>query len=78
MEWNQEDQPSHDEALIKLADRIHPGAIVLLHSTSQTYGGLWIMDELLARWEEMEYIASDCCRILSRNDISCLVSPVSG
>ena len=32
---------------------IHPGAIVLLHSTSATNGE--ILDELLTRWEEMGY-----------------------
>ena len=33
--------------------RIHPGAIVLLHSTSKTNGE--ILDELLTKWEEMGY-----------------------
>ena len=33
--------------------RIHPGAIVLLHSTSDTNGA--ILDELLTKWEEMGY-----------------------
>ena len=36
-----------------LLGRIHPGAIVLLHSTSATNGE--ILDELLTRWEEMGY-----------------------
>ena len=34
----------------ELTGRIHPGAIVLLHSTSKTNGE--IMDELLTKWEE--------------------------
>lgn len=33
--------------------RIHPGAIVLLHSTSQTNAD--ILDELLTKWEDMGY-----------------------
>lgn len=37
----------------KLLGRIHPGAIVLLHSTSKTNGE--ILDELLTKWEEMGY-----------------------
>ena len=41
------------EAFSKLLTRIHPGAIVLLHSTSQT--NAQILDELLAKWEEMGY-----------------------
>lgn len=52
-DWNQDSQPSHEEALKKLTKRIHPGAIVLLHSTSKTNGE--IMDELLTKWEEMGY-----------------------
>lgn len=53
VDWNQDDQPSHDEAMDKLTTRVHPGAIVLLHSTSKTNGE--IMDELLTKWEEMGY-----------------------
>lgn len=53
VDWNQDDQPSHEEALDKLTSRIHPGAIVLLHNTSQTNGE--ILDELLTKWEEMGY-----------------------
>lgn len=53
VDWNQDEQPSHEEALDKLTTRVHPGAIVLLHSTSKTNGE--IMDELLTKWEEMGY-----------------------
>lgn len=53
VDWNQDDQPSHEHAFEKLTGRIHPGAIVLLHSTSKTNGE--IMDELLTKWEEMGY-----------------------
>ena len=53
VDWYQDKQPSHEEAFNKLLNRIHPGAIVLLHSTSQTNGE--IMDELLTKWEEMGY-----------------------
>ncbi|MBQ7781715.1 MAG: polysaccharide deacetylase family protein [Lachnospiraceae bacterium] len=53
VDWYQDDQPTHEEAFEKLTGRIHPGAIVLLHSTSQTNGE--IMDELLTKWEEMGY-----------------------
>lgn len=53
VDWNQEKQPSHEEAMKKLCGRVHPGAIVLLHSTSKTNGE--IMDELLTKWEEMGY-----------------------
>lgn len=53
VDWNQDNQPSHAEALDKLTSRIHPGAIVLLHNTSKTNGE--ILDELLTKWEEMGY-----------------------
>ncbi len=53
VDWNVDDQPSHEEAMEKLTKRIHPGAIVLLHSTSKTNGE--ILDELLTKWEEMGY-----------------------
>lgn len=53
VDWNQDSQPSHEEAFDKLLKRVHPGAIVLLHSTSKTNGE--IMDELLTKWEEMGY-----------------------
>lgn len=53
VDWYQDKQPSKDEAFKKLVGRIHPGAIVLLHSTSKTNGE--ILDELLTKWEEMGY-----------------------
>lgn len=53
VDWYQDNQPSHDEAFDKLLGRIHPGAIVLLHSTSSTNAE--ILDELLGKWEEMGY-----------------------
>ena len=53
MEWYTDNQPSAEAAYEKLLPRIHNGAIVLLHSTSQTNAD--ILDELLTRWEEMGY-----------------------
>lgn len=53
VDWYQDQQPTREEAFEKLLGRIHPGAIVLLHNTSDTNGE--IMDELLTRWEEMGY-----------------------
>ena len=54
VDWYQDKQPSKEEAFEKLLGRIHPGAIVLLHSTSSTNAS--ILDELLTKWEEMGYI----------------------
>lgn len=53
VDWYQDKQPTKEEAFKKLLGRIHPGAIVLLHSTSKTNGD--ILDELLTKWEEMGY-----------------------
>ena len=53
VDWYEDKQPSKEEAFDKLLNRIHPGAIVLLHSTSKTNGE--ILDELLTKWEEMGY-----------------------
>ena len=53
VDWYEDQQPTKEEAFEKLLGRIHPGAIVLLHNTSATNGA--ILDELLAKWEEMGY-----------------------
>ncbi|MFI3212972.1 MAG: polysaccharide deacetylase family protein [Eubacteriales bacterium] len=53
VDWYENDQPTKEEAFDKLLNRIHPGAIVLLHSTSAT--NAQIMDELLTEWENMGY-----------------------
>lgn len=53
VDWYQDKQPTKEQAFSKLLKRIHPGAIVLLHSTSKTNGE--ILDELLTKWEEMGY-----------------------
>lgn len=53
VDWYQDRQPTREEAFEKLLGRIHPGAVVLLHSTSST--NAQILDELLTRWEEMGY-----------------------
>lgn len=53
VDWYESDQPTREEALEKLVPRIHPGAIVLLHSTSATNAE--VLDELLKQWEDMGY-----------------------
>lgn len=53
VDWYQDNQPDPQEAITKLTNRIHPGAIVLLHSTSST--NALILDELLSKWEQMGY-----------------------
>lgn len=53
VDWNDNDQPTKEEAFSKLIPRVHNGAVILLHSTSKTNGA--ILDDLLTRWEEMGY-----------------------
>ena len=53
VDWYDDDQPTKEEAFDKLLKRIHPGAIVLLHSTSRTNGE--ILPELLQKWKDMGY-----------------------
>ena len=52
-DWNNDAQPTKDQAFGKLLPRIHNGAVVLLHSTSKTNAE--ILDELLTKWKEMGY-----------------------
>ena len=53
VDWYTDNQPTREQAFSKLLPRIHPGAVVLLHSTSKTNAE--ILDELLTKWEEMGY-----------------------
>ena len=53
VDWYVDDQPTKEQAFAKLLPRIHPGAVVLLHSTSKTNAE--ILDELLTKWEEEGY-----------------------
>ncbi len=53
VDWNNDSQPTKDQAFAKLLPRIHNGAVVLLHSTSQT--NAQILDELLTKWEDMGF-----------------------
>lgn len=53
VDWYVDKQPTKEEAFSKLLPRIHPGAVVLLHSTSKTNSE--ILDELLTKWEEEGY-----------------------
>ena len=53
VDWNNASQPTAEYAFSKLLPRIHNGAVVLLHSTSETNAA--ILDELLTKWEQMGY-----------------------
>ena len=53
VDWNNDSQPTANQAFSKLLPRTHNGAVVLLHSTSQTNAE--ILDELLTKWEAAGY-----------------------
>lgn len=57
VDWYTDDQPTKEQAFSKLLPRIHPGAVVLLHSTSST--NAQILDELLTEWENLGYTFGD-------------------
>ena len=53
VDWNNDAQPTREQAMSKLLPRIHNGAVILLHSTSRTNAD--ILDEVLTEWEKMGY-----------------------
>ena len=53
VDWMNDRQPTKEQAFSKLLPRTHPGAVILLHSTSQTNAE--ILDELLTHWEQEGY-----------------------
>ena len=56
MDWYENNQPDEQEAINLLNKRIHPGAIVLLHSTSKTNSR--ILKELIQGWKNEGYTFS--------------------
>lgn len=56
VDWYVNKQPTKEYAFQKLLPRIHPGAVVLLHSTSKT--NCEILDELLTKWKAEGYTFS--------------------
>ena len=53
VDWNNDAQPTKEQAFAKLLPRTHPGAVILLHSTSRTNAE--ILDELLSNWKAEGY-----------------------
>ena len=53
VDWKNDAQPTKEEAFGKLLPRTHPGAVVLLHSTSRTNAE--ILEELIGKWKEEGY-----------------------
>lgn len=53
VDWKNDQQPTKEQAFQKLLPRTHPGAVILLHSTSQTNAE--ILGDLLTHWEQEGY-----------------------
>ena len=57
VDWDEKKQPTREEAMEKLKQRIHPGSIILLHSTSSTNAE--ILDDIIMEWKNMGYTFGD-------------------
>ena len=53
VDWNNDSQPTREQAFKKLLPRTHPGAVILLHSTSKTNAE--ILEELIEKWKSEGY-----------------------
>lgn len=67
VDWYNDKQPTREQAFQKLIGRIHPGAVVLLHSTSKTNSE--ILDELLTKWKEMGYTFGTLDELVQYNNM---------
>ena len=52
-DWDNNSQPTAQQAFDKLLPRVHNGAVILLHATSKTNAD--ILDRLLTKYQEMGY-----------------------
>ncbi|MGL6199492.1 MAG: delta-lactam-biosynthetic de-N-acetylase [Lachnospiraceae bacterium] len=53
VDWYVDDQPTKEQAFEKLIPRVHPGTVLLLHSTSETNAN--ILKELIQEYKGMGY-----------------------
>ena len=63
-DWENDNQPSREEAFAKLMPRTHPGAIILLHNTSKI--NALILDELLTRYKGLGYRFESLYHLVNR------------
>jgi len=64
-DWDNQRQPSTDAAKRALLSQTHPGAIILLHPTSET--NLRVLPELIDEWRAMGYTFGTLDEIIERN-----------
>ena len=65
-DWDVNKQPDENDAINKLCARIHPGAVILLHSTSATNAK--ILDSLLIRWKAEGYVFKGLDDFIAKED----------
>ncbi len=65
-DWDNEKQPTAQQALGKLLPRTHNGAVVLLHSTSKTNSE--VLDTLLTKWQEEGYSFGEISGLSAENN----------
>ncbi len=66
VDWLNDKQPTSEQAFSKLIPRIHNGAVVLLHSTSETNAA--ILDDLLTRWKALGYRFESIEKLFTANE----------
>lgn len=66
VDWLKDKQPTHQEALNTLLNRVHPGAIILLHSTSKTNSE--ILKEFITSLKDLGYTFSTLDKLESSNN----------
>ena len=54
VDWQQDAQPGREETFDKLIGRVHPGAIILLHTTSAS--NTQYLGELIDEWGKCGYV----------------------
>ena len=63
-DWNNDAQPTREQAFSKLIPRVHSGAVILLHSSSATNAE--ILDDLLTEWKAMGYSFASIDQLFDR------------
>lgn len=66
VDWLKDKQPSREEALSTLMKRVHPGAIILLHSTSQTNSQ--ILGDFIQKLKDLGYTFSTLDKLGENNE----------
>lgn len=64
VDWKEDSQPDPAASIKKLDKRLHPGAILLLHSNSST--NATILEDLIINWKEQGYVFRDLYYLIDK------------